>query len=128
MSLHVDEGVNEDFAEWTQNMYGSIKNVKVNHGKVHDFLGMTLDFSEEGICRVKQDDHVNDMIELWPEKFKNTDCVLTPASLDLFDKGGGGLLNNKERKLFHSVIAKGTTLDVDLGLIFCQQSAHCQVG
>ena len=47
------------------------------------------------------------MIESWTEKFKNTDCVLTPPSLDLFDKGGGGLLNNKERELFHSVIAKG---------------------
>ena len=66
-----------------------------------------MDFSEDGVCHVRQDIHVQDLIDSWPEKFKATDKVSTPAALDLFDKGSGALLGKEKREIFHSVITKG---------------------
>ena len=59
---HVDAGVNDDFAKWCQSKYGYLKDILVSCGKVHLFLGMRLDFSMDGECRVKQFEHVDDMV------------------------------------------------------------------
>ena len=67
---HVDPKVNDDFAAWLQKTYGDIKDVAMVCGKKHDFLGMQLDFSEDGVCHVRQDSHVQDMIDSWPENLK----------------------------------------------------------
>ena len=86
--------------------YGAIKDVEITRGKKHTFLGMELDFSEPGVCHVKQNDHIDDIVSSWPEKFKDNDSVLTPASFDIFAKGGGRLLSYERREIFHSVLAK----------------------
>ena len=57
---------------------------------------MELDFSEDGVCYVRQDSHVQDLIYSCPEKFKDTDKVATPAALDLFEKGSGTLLSKEK--------------------------------
>ena len=96
LSSHVDSKVNDEFAEWAQGKYGAIKDVEITRGNKHTFLGMVLDFSEPGICHVIQDDHIDDIVSLWPEKFKDNNNVLTPASFNLFAKGGGRLLSNEQ--------------------------------
>ena len=53
LSSHKDPKVNDSFAEWCQNKDGSLKNVEIHRGKVHQFFGMTLDFSVEGECKVQ---------------------------------------------------------------------------
>ena len=68
---------------------------------------MCLDFSEDGVCHVSQKDHVLDIIETLSEKFKEDNYVLTPASIDLFEIGGGELLSSHDQELFHNVVAKG---------------------
>ena len=52
LSSHRDPKVNTEFARWAQKKYGDLKPVKVKRGKIHDFLGMTLDFSIPGECHV----------------------------------------------------------------------------
>ena len=47
MSSHVDSKVNDEFAKWLNKMYGKHGAVKVNHGKVHDYLGMVFDFQNQ---------------------------------------------------------------------------------
>ena len=46
---------------------------------------------------MRQEVHFKDLIDSWPEKFKDTDKVLTPAALDLFDEESGALLNKEKR-------------------------------
>ena len=58
---------------------------------------MCLDFSEDRVYHVSQKDHVLDIIETWSEKFKEYNVVLTPASIDLFEIGGGELLIGHDR-------------------------------
>ena len=42
--LHVDKKVNDNFGEWAQKTYGKLKDVSITRGKVHEFLGMMLEF------------------------------------------------------------------------------------
>ena len=103
----VDSQVNDELTVWLQTSYGEIKNVSTTQGKKHEFLGMELDFYEDDVCRVRHDSHVKDIIDSWPEKFKDTDKVPTSADLDLFEKCSRAFLEKEKRETFHSVIEKG---------------------
>ena len=73
---------------------------------MHQFLGMTLDFTCEGVCKIKQYEHVSDMILNFSEEIGEK-TALTLASNHLLEKGEGGLVNNEDREMFHSTVAKG---------------------
>jgi hypothetical protein len=47
-SSHVEKTVNDEFLHWLKAMYANngIGEIKVSRGKIHEYLGMTLDFSE----------------------------------------------------------------------------------
>ena len=53
-SSHVDPNFNNDFYKWLEKMYGSnyIGHVEAKCGKVHEYLAMTLDYTEEGKFKV----------------------------------------------------------------------------
>ena len=89
LSSHKDPEVNTRFAEWAQNKSRNLKPVKVKRGKIHEFLGMTLDFTVPGEYHVKQDDRINELVSEWPEKTKQNDKVPTPAPNTLFKVSGG---------------------------------------
>ena len=40
-----DMRIHDEFAGWLEKKYGAVSPVKVNRGKVHDYLGMTFDYS-----------------------------------------------------------------------------------
>ena len=44
---HHDSKVNDDFAKWANEVYGKLKPVEVRRGKVHNYLGMQMDFKSE---------------------------------------------------------------------------------
>ena len=106
LSSHEESEVNDEFATWAQKLYGTVKPVEVQRGKVHTFLGMKLDFSEAKECHVLQEDHVDELVSSWPRKNKNDRKVLTPSAANLFEKGTGELLCNDEREIFHSAVAR----------------------
>ena len=47
-SSHVDPKANDQFHNWLQKIYGDVAEVKSTRGKIHDYLGMILDYSIEG--------------------------------------------------------------------------------
>ena len=53
-SSHVDPRVNDEFAAWCEETYGDdqIGHVKVVHGKVHDYLAMTLDYTKPEVHKI----------------------------------------------------------------------------
>ena len=73
---------------------------------MHSFLGMTLDFSVKGECRVQQFGHVEDMIRDFPEE-TGTSVALTLASNYLYEEGGDLLLSTEKKEIFHRITAKG---------------------
>ena len=67
--------------------YGKINDLTVTYGKVHEFIGVTFDFSEEGKLMVKMDDYVDEILESADQLLleKRRDQAKTPAGTDLFD-------------------------------------------
>ena len=53
LSSHINKKVSGQFGNWAQRTYGRLKKVSITRGKVHEFLGMTLDFSFTEECYVQ---------------------------------------------------------------------------
>jgi hypothetical protein len=70
-SSHVDPKVNDDFHTWLESMYGDddIGNVKSVRGKIHDYLGMRLDYTEQNVFTVDMTDYIDDMVTEFFEEY-----------------------------------------------------------
>ena len=75
MGSHVDPKVNDEFLKWLNEMYGHFGEVKATRGPIHDYLGMTFDFSEKGIVKIDMIDYVEGMLEDFPDKTWTQRCV-----------------------------------------------------
>ena len=67
---HKKKTVNDDFAQWLEKTYGQHEKVKVHHGKVHEHLGMKLDYSEKKKLKIDMRDYVKGMLDTFPIKLK----------------------------------------------------------
>lgn len=110
LSSHMDPKVNDEFAEWLNLKYGQLKPCTIVRGKVHKYLGMTLDFRKKGKLKIRMDEYVQNMLEEFPIKFAEASKQATPAGNDLLRAGTGNLLDKKKRECFHSFVAKGLFL------------------
>jgi hypothetical protein len=93
-----------------QENYGEHGEVVIHRGKIHDYLGMEIDFSEKGKVKMGMTEYVESMLEVFPEKIKSTDTVVTPASDDLFNEGQGKKLNAEHADAYHMMVAKALFL------------------
>ena len=107
MSSHVDSRVNDRFHQWLNKMYGKYGEVKVTRGKIHDYLGMRFDFSEDSKVKIDMIDYVKEMLEDFSESFKPTDGAPSPAADDLFAAGDDRKLDTERADEFHTFVAKG---------------------
>ncbi|MGC8537318.1 MAG: Ty1/Copia family ribonuclease HI, partial [Rhizomicrobium sp.] len=97
----------DNFEKWLNKMYGAHGEVKTTRGKVHDYLGMVFDFSQEGQVKVDLVDYISNMVEEFPMNLKPTDTAPTPASENLFAEGDGPKLDKDKAEFFHTFVAKG---------------------
>jgi hypothetical protein len=79
---HVDADVLEDIVTELDKSYGKQKPLVVTRGKVHDYLGMTLDFVTPGKVIVKMQDYNEEMLDELPPEFSGV--ATTPAADHLF--------------------------------------------
>lgn len=82
---------------------GVYKTVKVNRGTTHSYLGMTLDFSKDGECKITMDGYIDEII-----RFADiTGKASSPATTSLFDvRESSPPLQERPRQHFHSCVAK----------------------
>jgi Reverse transcriptase (RNA-dependent DNA polymerase) len=102
---HVDISVCEKVVDLLNERYGKETPVTVTRGDLHDYLGMTLDFSTDGQVSIRMQDYVENMVADLPASFDGT--ALTPAAEHLFkvnDKAEK--LDDDDSDLFHSTTAK----------------------
>ena len=107
---HLDSKVNDEFAAWAEQTYGSeeLGHVKVHRGKRHDYLGMILDYSLAGKLQVDMKYYIDKMIEEYP-------YPITPASSpwndNLFKINEESTpLDKRDSEIFHSTVMKGMFL------------------
>eukprot|EP00980_Cylindrotheca_fusiformis_P025029 scaffold12944_cov64-Cylindrotheca_fusiformis.AAC.1 len=107
MSSHTSSKVNDKFLKWMNKSYGKHGKVKATRGKIHDYLGMTYDFTEPGKVKIRMDDYIEKMLKEFPVQLKSTDIHSTPAGNNLFEKGSGKLLEKQRQEAFHKSTAQG---------------------
>jgi len=83
---HVKESVLLDTVAEFKKKCVKISNLSVNRGDIHDFLGVTFDFSTKKKPKITMDGYVREVVEEADLRLKNKqrDQANTPASMDLF--------------------------------------------
>lgn len=122
---HEDPKQIDVFVDWLRDTYEDeeIGKIKVSRGKVHNYLGMVLDFSIPEKVMINMVDYVKKMVEDFPDESKT--IAATPAAMHLFE------VNEKAEKLseddaekFHNMVARGLFLckrarpDIQLAISF----------
>ena len=112
---HVEEAEVKHFLQLIKDNYEDpeIGLVKISHGRVHNFLGMTLDFTSDGEVKIDMREYVSKMIDAFPEK---EDKKASPSAENhLFQvRDDVKLLDEECAVKFHNLVAKG--------LFLCKQS------
>jgi hypothetical protein len=102
---HVDPAVLEDIVAKLGERFGKEEPLTINRGKVHDYLGMTLDYSVDGKVRIAMDDYIMRMLDELPDDMDGT--AATPAANHLFDVNPNTTkLGQDQSDLFHATVAK----------------------
>jgi hypothetical protein len=63
---HISEDVNTNIFKRINDEFGKEAPITITRGKVHDYLGMTLDYSERGRVKIKMLDYVDKMLAYLP--------------------------------------------------------------
>jgi hypothetical protein len=103
---HVKQEVLENIAEKINDKYGQQTPIVIHRGKVHDYLGMTINFSEEGKVKFMMFDYVEGILEEVPADMMD-EAAVTPAALELFTiNEDAELLDDNHAKTYHRLTAK----------------------
>jgi hypothetical protein len=103
--LHVDEKEVSKLITWLKSIYG--EDIRVSRGRVHDYLGMTLDFTNKVEVKVTMIDYLKGVINDFPEIITGT--AITPATNNLFDvrpEDERKVLGEEQARAFHHSVAQ----------------------
>jgi len=103
---HMKQSVIDDVLKDLNDAFGTNKKpLAATTGDVHDYLGLTIDYSEKGKVKFTMYDYLEDIVEGMPDDMKGT--APTPASDNLFDiDEESPALNEKEADFFHRTTAR----------------------
>ena len=80
---HEDPAVVTDIIRRLNNKYGKITPMVSTCGKIHKYLGMTIDFSDTSKVKITINDYVDEMVSELQTKMIGISA--TPASSHLFE-------------------------------------------
>jgi hypothetical protein len=104
---HVDPEVVTEVIELLEGEFGKEAPLTKTRGHVHDYLGMTIDFSTVGKAKISMIGYINDMLEAVPEMITKEGECATPASDHLFTVSPDATkLGSNDADMFHHNPAK----------------------
>jgi hypothetical protein len=101
---HVNDNVNTKVIKMIESEFGKEASLTITMGKIHDYLGMTLDYSEKGKVKIKMLDYIEKMLADLPDEMDGE--APSPAANHLFtvdDKQTK--VDEKKAKFFHEYTA-----------------------
>ena len=102
---HVNEKVVDQIVEDLRAEFGRLGEISVSKGKRHDYLGMFLDFTEDGVLQVDMRSYLDTILEDLPKAMKGR--AKTPASEYLhLVRDTAKKLSPADADLFHSWTAQ----------------------
>jgi hypothetical protein len=86
---HVSSNVVTKMADWLKSTYERLFDdgsgeMKICRGKIHEWLGMTLDFTVDGEVKVTMIPYVKEIVQQFQEHDNSTKTAATPAAEHLF--------------------------------------------
>jgi hypothetical protein len=106
---HVEEQVTQEIVSLLQKKYGSADApVTVSYGKVHDYLGMTLDYSANGKVTIDMREYVKEVLDSAPADMREG-IAATPAAAHLYEVKMDGVDDQLDKDMaeqFHTFTAK----------------------
>ena len=103
---HIDPFQITKFASYLASIYR--EGLVVHHGKVHDYLGMDLNFANEGVAQISMITYTTKVLTDFPEAI--TMSCATPAAADhLFtirDEASAKFLHEAQAHTFHHTVAQ----------------------
>ena len=104
---HVEESVIEEVIAMLNERYGKLDEVTVTRGDVHEYLGMTMDYSVPGEVSFKMTEYVEKMLDECPEYLGGRGTARTPATTKLFEVNEStDQLDENKADEFHHVVAQ----------------------
>ena len=67
-SSHINPKVNDEFLQWIKDTFGQLSEVKMTQGLLHDYLGITLNYSVSGQVSIDMSHYVEKMVEEFPQE------------------------------------------------------------
>jgi hypothetical protein len=102
---HEDPEVVSQMIELLKGAYDKEAPLTITRGKIHEYLGMTIDYSSLGKVRITMLQYIRDMLEEMPEEW--TGEAATPAANHLFEVNPEAEpLNEETAQTFHRIVAK----------------------
>jgi hypothetical protein len=102
---HVNEETNTDIIKLINDEFGEDAPLTITRGKVHDYLGMTLDYSEAGKVKIKMIDYGDKMLADLPDEMNGE--APSPAANHLFTVDDSQEKVSEEKaQFFHTYVAK----------------------
>jgi len=106
--LQTDHRVIKTVVQRLKEVYGKIAPLTISTGKVHEYLGMEIDYSKKSKVTYSQYDYINEIL-FSESKYKDMQGESpTPASPHLFqnDDEAAVLLPEDQADLFHHYVAQ----------------------
>jgi hypothetical protein len=104
---HVDSTVVDEIIASLKEEYGKIGTMTVRRGKVHDYLGMELDFSTPKNFIINMEPYLDELFESLKDIEDMQGTASTPAAEHLFKtRDNVDKLDKETAELFHTVTAK----------------------
>ena len=98
----------DNFLQWIKDTYATIGEVKTTWGKIHEYLGIMLDYSVPGKVSIDMIDYIQSMVNNFPQEHLKGVQVASPWSKNLFKVNDTSLrLTTEEVEQFHTSTAQG---------------------
>ena len=110
-SSHINPKVNDEFLQWIRDTFGQLREVKMTQGPIHDYLGMTLDYSVPGQVSINMSHYAKKMVKEFPQEYLKGVPVASPWIENLFKvQHNSAPLEKEQAELFHMVTVQGLFL------------------
>ena len=106
---HTSDDTISEIIKKLSTRFGKLAPLTVTRGKVHKYLGMTLDYRVDGKVKVIITDNVDEILKDAPQELlkPSRDQARTPAGKDLFDVDENSeKLDDDKSEKFHSITYK----------------------
>ena len=102
---HADRKIVDNIIKMLEQEFGKEAPLTIRRGKLHDYLGMTLDFSRPGKVQINMEEYIRNMLAELPEDMEGT--ATTPAAEHLFKiNEAPTYLDDENAMFFHHNVAK----------------------